>query len=61
VLKFNLKAIYLRHFWGAEGGKEIADPCQDPHPEPEFNPLWIVLDTSTLTLSSQVDCFKQSS
>ncbi len=34
----------IRHFYSAEGGMDIADPGQDPHPAPEWNPLWILLD-----------------
>ncbi len=34
----------FRHFYSAEGGMDIADPGQDPHPAPEWNPLWILLD-----------------
>lgn len=34
----------IRHFYSAEGGMNIADPGQDPHPAPEWNPLWILLD-----------------
>ena len=33
---FMRKDGVVRHFWGAEGGKEIADPGQDPHPAPEY-------------------------
>jgi predicted dithiol-disulfide oxidoreductase (DUF899 family) len=43
---FMRKDGVVRHFWGALGGKEIADPGQDPHQAPEFNPLWIILDTT---------------
>lgn len=35
----------IRHFYSLEGGSEIADPGQDPHPAPDLNPLWILLDT----------------
>ena len=34
----------IRHFYSAEGSFEMADPGQDPHPAPEWNPLWILLD-----------------
>ncbi len=34
----------VRHFYSAEGGMHIADPGQDPHPAPDWNPLWILLD-----------------
>ena len=33
----------IRHFWGAEGGGEIADPGFDPHLAPDVM-LWSVLD-----------------
>ena len=35
----------IRHFWSAEGGSLTADPGFDPHPAPDWNPLWIMLDT----------------
>lgn len=43
---FTRKGGVVRHFWGGEGGKEIADPGQDPHAAPDLNPLWIILDTT---------------
>jgi predicted dithiol-disulfide oxidoreductase (DUF899 family) len=36
----------LRHFYSAEGNKEMADPGQDAHNAPDMNPLWIILDTT---------------
>lgn len=35
----------IRHFYSGEGGGETADPGQDPHPAPDYNPLWVLLDT----------------
>jgi predicted dithiol-disulfide oxidoreductase (DUF899 family) len=37
-------AIY--HFWRMEGGKETADPGQDPHDAPDMSALWTLLDTT---------------
>ncbi len=42
---FHRKDGVIRHFYSMEGGAEIADPGQDPHPAPDTNPLWIILDT----------------
>ena len=35
----------IRHFWRSEGGKETADPSQDPHDAPDMSALWTILDT----------------
>ena len=43
---FTRNGSTIRHFWGGEGGKEIADPGQDPHAGPDLNPLWVILDTT---------------
>lgn len=42
---FHRRDGVIRHFYSGEGGFEIADPGQDPHPAPDPNPLWIILDT----------------
>ncbi len=36
----------IRHFWRMEGGKETADPGQDPHDAPDMSALWTLLDTT---------------
>ena len=36
----------IRHFWASEIGGDMADPGQDPRGQPEFDPLWMVLDTT---------------
>jgi predicted dithiol-disulfide oxidoreductase (DUF899 family) len=36
----------IRHFWSAEMGMGTADPGQDPRGAPDFDPLWIILDTT---------------
>lgn len=41
---FQKKGWKIRHFYSAEGGMDIADPGKDPHPAPEWSPLWIILD-----------------
>jgi predicted dithiol-disulfide oxidoreductase (DUF899 family) len=43
---FTRKDGALRHFYSAEGNKEMADPGQDAHNAPDMNPLWIILDTT---------------
>ena len=35
-----------RHFWSSEGGKESADPGQDPHDAPDMSALWTIFDTT---------------
>jgi predicted dithiol-disulfide oxidoreductase (DUF899 family) len=36
----------IRHFWSGEMSGEMADPGQDPRGAPDFDPLWILLDTT---------------
>ena len=36
----------LRHFWSGEMSGAMADPGQDPRGAPDFDPLWILLDTT---------------
>jgi predicted dithiol-disulfide oxidoreductase (DUF899 family) len=36
----------IRHFWSGEMGGETADPGQDPRGAPDFDPLWVLLDTT---------------
>lgn len=36
----------VHHFWRGEGGKETADPGQDPHDAPDMSALWTLLDTT---------------
>ena len=43
---FTRKDGTVRHFWRSEGGKETADPCQDPHDAPDMSALWTLLDTT---------------
>ena len=43
---FNRKDGVIRHFWRGEGGKETADPGQDPHDAPDMSALWTILDTT---------------
>jgi predicted dithiol-disulfide oxidoreductase (DUF899 family) len=43
---FTRKDGKIRHFWSGEIGFEMADPGQDPRGSPEFDPLWLLLDTT---------------
>ncbi|MEO8249440.1 MAG: DUF899 family protein [Burkholderiales bacterium] len=43
---FTRKDGTIRHFWSGEGGKETADPGQDPHDAPDMSALWTILDTT---------------
>lgn len=43
---FTRKDGQIRHFWSGEMGGETADPGQDPRGAPDFDPLWILLDTT---------------
>jgi predicted dithiol-disulfide oxidoreductase (DUF899 family) len=43
---FTRKQGVIRHFWSAEMSGEMADPGQDPRGAPDFDPLWILLDTT---------------
>ena len=43
---FTRKDGVIRHFWRGEGGKETADPGQDPHDAPDMSALWGILDTT---------------
>ena len=43
---FTRKDGTIRHFWSGEMGVETADPGQDPRGAPDFDPLWILLDTT---------------
>ena len=43
---FTRKDGVIRHFWRSEGGKETADPGQDPHDAPDMSALWVILDTT---------------
>ena len=43
---FTRKDGTIRHFWRMEGGKETADPGQDPHDAPDMSALWTLLDTT---------------
>lgn len=43
---FTRKDGSIRHFWRMEGGKETADPGQDPHDAPDMSALWTILDTT---------------
>ncbi len=43
---FTRKDGAIRHFWRGEGGKETADPGQDPHDAPDMSALWTILDTT---------------
>ena len=43
---FTRKDGVIRHFWSGEGGKETADPGQDPHDAPDMSGLWVILDTT---------------
>jgi predicted dithiol-disulfide oxidoreductase (DUF899 family) len=36
----------VRHFWSGEMSGEMSDPGQDPRGAPDFDPLWILLDTT---------------
>jgi predicted dithiol-disulfide oxidoreductase (DUF899 family) len=36
----------IRHFWSGEMDDTMADPGEDPRGSPEFDPLWLVLDTT---------------
>lgn len=36
----------IRHFWSGEMGGDTADPGQDPRGAPDFDPLWLLLDTT---------------
>ena len=35
-----------RHFYSAEMSGQMADPGQDPRGAPDFDPLWLLLDTT---------------
>jgi predicted dithiol-disulfide oxidoreductase (DUF899 family) len=43
---FTRKDGQIRHFWSGEMGGGMADPGQDPRGAPDFDPLWILLDTT---------------
>lgn len=43
---FTRKDGTIRHFWSGEMGGETADPGQDPRGAPDFDPLWVLLDTT---------------
>ena len=43
---FTRKDGVIRHFWRSEGGKETADPGQDPHDAPDMSAMWTILDTT---------------
>jgi len=43
---FTRKDGTIRHFWSGEMGVETADPGQDSRGAPDFDPLWILLDTT---------------
>ena len=43
---FTCKYGVIRHFWRSEGGKETADPGQDPHDAPDMSAMWTILDTT---------------
>jgi len=43
---FTRKDGTIRHFWSGEMSGEMADPGQDPRGAPDFDPLWILLDTT---------------
>jgi len=43
---FTRKDGQIRHFWSGEMGGQTADPGQDPRGAPDFDPLWILLDTT---------------
>lgn len=43
---FTRKDRTIRHFWSGEMGGETADPGQDPRGAPDFDPLWVLLDTT---------------
>jgi len=43
---FTRKDGTIRHFWSGEMGGEMSDPGQDPRGAPDFDPLWILLDTT---------------
>ena len=36
----------IRHFWSGEMTGSTADPGQDPRGAPDFDPLWVLLDTT---------------
>jgi predicted dithiol-disulfide oxidoreductase (DUF899 family) len=36
----------IRLFWSSEMNGEMADPGQDPRGAPDFDPLWMLLDTT---------------
>ena len=36
----------IRHFWSGEMSGAMSDPSQDPRGAPDFDPLWILLDTT---------------
>jgi predicted dithiol-disulfide oxidoreductase (DUF899 family) len=36
----------IRHFWSGEISGEMTDPGQDPRGAPDFDPLWLMLDTT---------------
>ena len=43
---FTRKDGVIRHFWSGEMGGATADPGQDPRGAPDFDPLWVLLDTT---------------
>lgn len=43
---FTRQGGVIRHFWSSEMSGEMADPRQDPRGAPDFDPLWILLDTT---------------
>ena len=43
---FTRKDGTIRHFWSSEGGRQTADPGQDPHDAPDMSALWTILDTT---------------
>ena len=43
---FTRKGGTIRHFWSGEMGGEMSDPGQVPRGAPDFDPLWILLDTT---------------
>jgi len=43
---FTRKDGVIRHFWSGEFSGAMADPGQDPRGAPDFDPLWLLLDTT---------------
>jgi len=43
---FSRRDGVIRHFWSDEITMDMADPGQDPRGAVEFDPLWLLLDTS---------------